>query len=196
MPRLSTMLRGVLLLIVVLLRGAGPPAIRDLDGGLRHPFAPSAAATLLVFVTSDCPISNGYAPEIARICAAYAGHGVECLLLYEDARIAADAARAHREAYALSGIAASIDARRTIASAAGATTTPEAAVVDRGGAIRYRGRIDDVYVALGRRRAAAKAHDLRDALDAVVSGRPVARPRTEALGCYIAPPLAAAKEPS
>jgi hypothetical protein len=189
-------MRAALLLIVVLLPGAGSPLIRDLDGGLRHPLAPPRAATLLVFVTSDCPISNGYAPEIGRMCASYAVKGVDCLLLYEDARIAAGAARAHRTAYALSGIAAAIDDRRTIASAAGATTTPEAAVVDRDGAIRYRGRIDDVYVALGRRRQAATTHDLRDALDAVLAGRPVARPRTHALGCYIASPLRAAKEPS
>ena len=30
-------------------------------------------------------------------------------------------------------------------------------------------------------------HDLTDALDAVVSGKPVARPETEAIGCFIAP---------
>ena len=49
----------------------------------------------------------------------------------------------------------------------------------------YRGRIDNVYAALGKRRPEATEHDLRKALDEVLSGRPVAEPRTQAIGCYI-----------
>ena len=93
--------------------------------------------------------------------------------------------RTHLEAYRYAGVAAAVDGDRAIARAAGASVTPEAVVVDRAGAVRYRGRIDNLYVDLGRRRHAATVHDLRDAIDAVLAGRPVATPRTEALGCYI-----------
>jgi hypothetical protein len=166
---------------------AGPPAIRDIDGRLHHPFEAAGQLSVLLFVTSDCPISNGYAPEIQSVCAAYAGRGVRCLLLYEDARITPAAVRTHLEAYRFTSIAAAADNDRAIARAAGAAMTPEAVVVDRAGTVRYQGRIDNLYADLGRRRHSATVHDLRDAIDAVLADRPVATPRTEALGCYIPP---------
>ena len=57
--------------------------------------------------------------------------------------------------YRMGSMAAAIDRDRAIATAARATVTPEAVVIDRAGVVRYRGRIDDTYVALGRRRPAA-----------------------------------------
>jgi redoxin len=182
------MMGETLLSIVLAVQAAAAPAIADLDGQIRHPFAPARHATVLLFIATDCPISNNYAPEIERLCRAYALRGVDCLVLYEDAQVTRAAARAHRAAYGLAAFDAAIDAQRTIATAAAATITPEAAVVDRTGVVRYRGRVDDAYVDLNRRRAAPAVHDLSDALDAVLAGRAVARPAAPALGCYIAPP--------
>jgi hypothetical protein len=54
------------------------------------------------------------------------------------------------------------------------------------GKVVYRGRIDDRYVDLGLERPAATTHDLGDALEAVMTGKPVAHPTTQAVGCYIA----------
>ena len=53
------------------------------------------------------------------------------------------------------------------------------------GTVLYRGRIDDLYIALGKRRDHVTAHDLRDALDEIVGGRPVGNPRTQAVGCSL-----------
>ena len=47
---------------------------------------------------------------------------------------------------------------------------------------------DNVYAALGKRRPEATEHDLRKALDEVLSGKPVGEPRTHAIGCYIPSP--------
>ena len=155
---------------------------------MHRPFEPGDRVSVLLFTTSDCPISNGYAPTIERVCRNYAARGVDCLLLYEDSGLAARTARQHRADYRLGAIAAAIDADRTIAAAARATVTPEAVVVDTAGAIRYRGRIDNTYVELGRRRPTPTSHDLREAIDAVLAGRPVPQPATEAFGCFITPP--------
>jgi len=180
--------RVLILLIAAVLAGASSVSIADLDGQLRHPLAPARRAGLLLFVTTDCPISNSYAVEISRVCADYASRGVDCLLLYEDARVTTDAVRAHRQAYGFGRLPAAVDRERTVASAVGASITPEAAVIDRDGTIQYRGRIDDLFIDLRRRRSAARTHDVRDALDAVLAGARVVNPRTSALGCYIAPP--------
>jgi hypothetical protein len=63
--------------------------------------------------------------------------------------------------------------------------TPEAAVYTPDHRLVYRGRIDDWYVDFGKPRAAPTTHDLEDALEAVLGGRPVADARTTAVGCFI-----------
>lgn len=166
--------------------------IRDIDNRLLRLFRPLGKANVLFFVSSDCPISNSYAPEIQRICDEYHSRGVGCSLLYEDVNVNASAVRTHLNEYRYAGfpavLSAAIDNRRKVANQARATVTPEAVVIDRGGEIRYRGRIDNFYAALGKSRQQVTAHDLRDALDAVLSGRQVVNPETKALGCYIVPP--------
>jgi thiol-disulfide isomerase/thioredoxin len=167
-------------MLCVLLLGVASVAAADL-------FAPAGPANVLFFVASDCPISNGYAPEIQRICDDYRSKGVSCSLVYEDVSIDDAHVRAHREAYGYKNIAAVIDGDRAIAGRAKATITPQAVIVGRGGTVKYRGRIDNQYAALGKPRRVVTAHDVRDALEAVLAGRAVAHPETEAFGCFIAP---------
>jgi len=59
--------------------------------------------------------------------------------------------------------------------------------VGAGGVVKYRGRIDNQYIALGKPRQVVTIHDLRDAIDAVASNRAVAHTDTEAFGCFIPP---------
>ena len=141
---------------------------------------------VLFFVTSDCPISNGYAPDIQRLCADYRSRGVACSLVYEDPDIDPAAVRKHLEAYRYGGIPHTIDRDRTIARRVNASVTPQAVVIDAKGDLRYRGRIDNRYADFGKPRRVVTLHDLRDALDAVLAGRPVAHAETPAVGCFIA----------
>jgi hypothetical protein len=163
------------------------PQVRDVAGRWLRPFNPSGTANVVFFVSSDCPISNSYAPEIQRLCGQYGSKGIGCALVYEDQQIDATAARRHLEEYGYRGIAAAVDDARTVASLARASVTPQAVVVDAAGAIRYRGRIDNLYAAFGKRRQQVTVHDLRDALDDLLAGRRVSNPETEALGCSIVP---------
>ena len=143
---------------------------------------------MLFFISSDCPISNSYAPEIQRLCSEYRMKGIACQLVYEDVGLDTTSMRKHLNEYRYDGMPAVIDSNRKIANRAKATVTPEAVVIDSHGEIRYRGRIDNFYAALGKPRQQVTAHDLRDALDAVLAGKPVLNPETKALGCYIVPP--------
>lgn len=164
---------------------ADVPQTRDVDGRTVDLFRPTGKANVLLFVSSDCPVSNGYAPEIQRICASSRDRGSACTLVYEDMSIDATAVRAHREQFRYGSMAAVIDRDRTIAKHSGAMVTPTAVVVGAGGAIKYRGRIDNQYIALGKPRQVVTVHDLRDAIDAVFAGRAIAHPQTEAFGCFI-----------
>jgi hypothetical protein len=127
------------------------------------------------------------APEIQRICGAAASKGARCLLIYEDVGVTAAAVRTHLSAYRYAGVTAVIDGDGSLARQLRTTVTPEAAVVGRGGAVLYRGRIDNRYEALGRPRRIVTTHDLQDALDLVLAGRPVAVPETTPVGCFIVP---------
>jgi hypothetical protein len=193
--RMIPILAAVAIFVMHQVWGSGPaPAaasapvqIRDLTGQWLRPFNPPGAATVVFFVSSDCPISNAYAPEIQRLCKQYGSRGIGCALLYEDLQLDAAAARRHLAEYRYVGIPAAVDGDRTIAGLARASVTPQAVVVDAAGAIRYRGRIDNRYAALGKTRQQITVHDVSDALDDVLAGRRVSNPETEALGCYIVP---------
>jgi hypothetical protein len=78
-----------------------------------------------------------------------------------------------------------LDPAHRLVKLAGATMTPQAVVVDAAGQALYRGRINDLYAALGKRRARPTSHDLRDALDAIAAGKAVHNAETKVIGCYI-----------
>src|SRR5262245_55156280 len=171
--------------IVALAVRADSRQLQGSDEPQRALFQPAGKANVIVFVSSDCPIANGYAPEIQRIHASTREKGVTWTLVYEDVSIDAAATRAHRDQYGYRGIASVIDLDGTIARRAGATVTPEAVVVVPGGAVKYRGRIDNKYIAIGKARQVVTVHDLRDSIEAVLAGRAVAHAQTEAFGCFI-----------
>jgi hypothetical protein len=150
--------------------------------------ASSTAPHLMIFVTSDCPISNYYAPEIQEVCAGYRAKGLTCTLVYEDVGLDEEQMRTHLAEYRYRGIPAVIDRDRAIARRAGATVTPQAVLSGKDGRIRYRGRIDNRYEAFGKPRRVVTERSLRDAIDAVLGGKPVLKPETQALGCHIVSP--------
>jgi hypothetical protein len=180
-------MRTVALGALALVAGMAAGDIRDIDGLALAPLQPSGVANVVFFVMTDCPVSNAYAPEIQRTCRDYRSRGVRCSLIYEDVAIDVLEVRRHLHDYGYQGIPAAIDATRDVATAAGASVTPTAIVVERGGRVRYRGRIDNLYAAIGRRRRQVTEHYLRDALDAVIAGEPVSVPETAAIGCHIVP---------
>jgi hypothetical protein len=160
-------------------------AIRDVNGVDRQPLRVEGKANALFFISEECPISNAYAREIARICAGYKSKGVSCDLVYVDPSISDDQALRHSQEYGHGDYPKIVDRKHELVKATGVTVTPEAAVVDHKGKVVYRGRIDDSFAALGQPRRPVKNADLRNALDAVVSGKPVEKPETKALGCFI-----------
>ena len=141
--------------------------------------------TVLIFVSIDCPLSNRYAPEITRLLEEFSPRGVRFQLVYPNP-LDADAAMArHLREYGYPEIGRR-DPDHALVNVAGATITPEAVVFDARQRVVYRGRIDDRFVELGRERPTATQHDLRNALTAVLAGKPVSPARTQAVGCFIA----------
>lgn len=139
---------------------------------------------MLAFVTSECPISNQYLPELQRIERAVAAQGVRFWLVYPSATDTVPKIRAHVAAFS-TGLRVLRDPEHRLVKRAGASVTPEVALFDRTQALAYAGRIDDRYAAFGVSSIHPHVHDLQDALSAVLASRRPAQPRTAAVGCSI-----------
>jgi hypothetical protein len=143
-----------------------------------------ARAAVLIFMITDCPIANYYTSEINAIVKDFAGQPVRFCVVHVDPALTAEAAAEHARTWKLT-CPILLDPKHRLVNLTGVTVTPEVAVVLADGTLAYRGRIDDVYADLGKRRVEPKERDLREALTAVLKGQPVPRPRTKALGCFI-----------
>jgi hypothetical protein len=187
LPRLAaTALLVCLCQLVVAACGTHAPSgdLLDVDG---RPVAASlgSAATVLVFLATDCPISTRYLPELAGLRVRFADAGVVFEAIYPGAGEHADEVRSHAAELG-SGFLALRDPQHVLVARVDATVTPEAAVLDRSGVVVYRGRIDDQFVDFGKARAAATRHELADAIEAVLAGKPPAPASGPPIGCGIA----------
>jgi hypothetical protein len=162
-----------------------PPALTDIHGVEHRPFQGSdAIANVLVFTLQDCPIANSYVPTLNKLVDDYGPGGIRLLFVHVDPQLTIDEARNHAQEYQIKAPVV-VDRKHDWVRFAGATRSPEVAVFSPTGEVLYTGRIDDKYASLGKRRTHISAHDLRDALDAILAGRSVPQPRTEPVGCFI-----------
>jgi hypothetical protein len=143
---------------------------------------PPPRASVLFFITTDCPIANSYAPEINRIVAEYEQQRVDFEIFYTDLTQSPETVRRHSAEHGFK-VPARMDIGRVQSRKYGITVTPETVVVNADDGRVYRGRIDDRYLAPGQYRIKPTTHELRDAIDAVLAGRPVAVAETKAAGC-------------
>jgi hypothetical protein len=175
----------------MLLASCAQPAkleVRDCDGAWHEPLRVLGDAVhVIVFVSHECPIANGYAPTLRQLHEQWANEPrIKLFLAHVDPDIGAAAVRKHQQEYELPG-AILLDPTQELARACGATITPEALVVHRDG-IAYRGRIDDQWRQLGSRAPVASQNDLADAVASVLKGEAVAQPFAKAVGCLLPEP--------
>jgi hypothetical protein len=143
-----------------------------------------AKVSVFFFVSTECPVSNRYAPEYRRLQEQFASRGVRFWLVYPNADETPDAIRRHLKEFALP-IGALRDPRHVLVKRALAQVTPEAAVFDPNGQLVYHGRIDNRFPDLGKERPAATSHELKDVLDAILAGKVVPSATVPAVGCRI-----------
>ena len=161
------------------------PVLPDLDGRLHSPtVADGKNATVVVFVTTDCPIANSYAPELRAIVNAHANDPVRFFFVHVDRELTTSAAQAHAKELGMPGIVL-LDREHVLLRDLGGEVTPEAFVITKGGELVYRGRIDERWVSLGVRKEVVEKRELREVIGEVVRGRVTGLRRTEAVGCVI-----------
>ena len=138
---------------------------------------------VLIFVRTDCPISNRYAPTIQRISAGYTGMAT-FWLIYPDKAESSAAIEKHLHEYGYK-LPALHDPQHSLVRLGQAQVTPEVAVFDSGGQLVYHGRIDNWYVSFGHARPAPTTHELDDAIQAALKGNKPQVTTADGIGCYI-----------
>jgi peroxiredoxin len=152
-------------------------------------------AVVVVFLSFECPVSNSYGPALADLHAKYGSRGVAFLGIDSSDDLTGDQVSKQAVERKLP-FPVYADPGQKAADALDAKVVPEAIVLDGEFVVRYRGRIDDGWSARLKKNTSVTHHDLRDALDQVLAGKPVAEPATKAVGCPIprgATPAATAK---
>jgi hypothetical protein len=114
----------------------------------------------------------------------FGARGVQFWLVYPNRADSRDVIRTHIREFSYS-IPALRDLEHQLVKLAKAIVTPEVAVFDVRRRLVYHGRIDDRYAQLGVERPVATRHDLEDALNSVLAGRPAPRAYAPAVGCFI-----------
>jgi peroxiredoxin len=165
---------------------AGPGfRLRDTKGAI-HTAAEwdGKSAIVLFFVTVDCPVANSYVPEMNRIAASYAAKGVAVYGVQAETSVGEAAVARYSDEFRYT-FPLLLDPGQTLVKLVNATVTPQAAVVTPAGKVLYIGRIDNRVEDFGKTRFQATRADLREALDAVISNRPVLPSTTKSVGCAI-----------
>lgn len=133
--------------------------------------------TAVIFISTRCPISNGYNERLKTLYERY-GERVRFLVVNANANEPVEEVAQHAsEAEYPFPVWKGSD---PLIEALDASWTPESFVVDAAGVVRYRGAIDDA-----RNPARVTRNYLSDALDAVLSGKAVPVPETRSFGCTI-----------
>lgn len=163
-----------------------PPIFRRVfrcaDDGVTSLSPPHGGLTVLFVYSTECPIANFFVPVMNGLFSKHGDERIRWVGACVDPGLSLEDLRRHAEEYAV-GFPVMLDDSGRLAREFGATTTPEVIVFDSRGRVAYQGRIDDQYAARGKKTSAPRSQDLDDALTALLVGKPVAHPRTEAVGC-------------
>lgn len=140
-------------------------------------------ATVVIVRDPDCPVSRRYGPRIERLAAHYAD-GFRFVFIYPSVDLSAKQRAADAQMLRHRNSVFVERGSFTLAEKLGVRSTGDVFVIDAQRRLRYRGAVDDQY-GLGYTRDLPTAHYLRNAMDALRSGRPIDVPATSAPGCYI-----------
>ena len=153
--------------------------------GVVHTFAatPGSKVVVLVFLGTECPISQRYVPELNRIAAEAKTNAVEFYGVVAGRTMTREKTAAFAREYAVR-FPVLFDENLALAAWLRPTHVPQAYVLKSDGDILYRGRIDDAYESIGRPRAVVQHRELRDAIAAVLAGRMPPRLFARPVGCY------------
>jgi peroxiredoxin len=135
--------------------------------------------TVILFVATKCPVSNGYNERMEKLAQDYKAKGINVIGINSNSTEPSAEVKSHAAAKGLT-FPILKDEGNKIADRWGATRTPEAYVLDANMKLVYHGRIDNSQKIEG-----ITSNDLRDALDELAAGKAITKTGGAAFGCTI-----------
>lgn len=136
-------------------------------------------ATVIIFVSNKCPVSNAYNARMNALYKDYNGKNVQFVFLNPNINETGEDLKALGETAKL-GAKAYHDRENNLANRFEANFTPEVVILDHTGNVRYTGAIDD-----SRDESKVTKNYVRDAIDALKAGKEVPVAKSKAFGCTI-----------
>lgn len=154
--------------------------IMDLRGNtVSYSALKGGEVTVVMFIATRCPVSNGYNDRMATLFNDYSKKGVKFVFVNANSNEPATEVEEHAKSHHFP-FPVYKDAANAVADRFGAQVTPEAFVMDGSDTIRYHGHIDDNL-----NESRIQKQSLRAALDALLGGKTIKATETKAFGCTI-----------
>lgn len=135
--------------------------------------------TVLIFISAQCPMVRAYNERIEKLAQDYRARGVNVVGINSNVTESTEDIKRHISDNNFSFVVLR-DKNSKIADMLGAERTPEVYFLDAANKLVYHGRIDN-----HKNVTLVQSNDLRDAIDATLSGKPVVKTEAAAFGCSI-----------
>ena len=158
--------------------------VQRLDGGtvtFGDVLGPDGRAVCYAFLHPNCPLAREYGPVLGRLAADFAADRIRFVGIVCECDDPTEV-ETYRTSFGLT-FPIHLDTTFALAEALGATTTPQAVLVDSDRRIRYSGRIDDRYKLRGVMTPGDAEPELANAIEDLLAGREIREPKTKAAGC-------------
>ncbi len=165
------------------------PAVEGRNYRLRD--FDAARVLVVVFTCNHCPTAQAYEDRINALCTDYRDRGVALVAISPN-----DPAAVRLDELGYSDLSDSLEEMKVrardkefafpylydgdqqrVSRAFGVQATPHVFIFDQARRLRYVGRVDDAE------RGTPKSADARNAIEAILAGKPVPVPRTRTFGC-------------
>lgn len=179
----AVLLLGIIFSNLILageLKKAESFSLKDYNGKL-HSLSDykNSKAIVLIFVSTQCPVSNAYNERMAKLYSQYKDKNVKIIGINSNKAETAEEIKKHAAEKDLQ-FAILKDENNIVADKFAASSTPEAYVLNGNLEVVYHGRIDD-----NRKAEDVQTSDLNLAIDEILAGKEVSNPKTKAFGCSI-----------
>lgn len=148
------------------------------------PFSANAKATVIYFLSPECPLCQSYTLTINNLATAYKSKGIAFIGIVPGKEHSLSTILNYKRSYKLN-LTILVDEQLKLTKQLGATITPEVIVLSTQKQILYKGRIDNWAYELGRKRKVITDHNLKDAIEAILHHQPIKTTQTKAVGCFI-----------
>ena len=183
---MKALLLFLMLPLLIAKPGINTVKLLALDGEYDHiATGKNIAATIILFVSPECPLCQGYSLNIKNMAGRYQKNGFRFIAVVPGKTYSALQVSTFKGKYHLTDIAFYFDPKLELAHLLKASVTPEVFVLDKTGELVYSGRIDNWVYELGKKRTVVTEHDLENVLSAIANHKKMAYHKTKAMGCFI-----------